>query len=672
MNQPITTTEQSTMYSATYSPDDNKLRLYAESRLDPEIYARIKAAGFRWAPKQGLFFAPAWTPAREAVLLDLAGEIGDDDTSLLNRAEERADRFDQYSENRAKDAQRAYSAVESVAGDIPMGQPLLIGHHSEKRARRDAETITRGMQRAVAAFKTSEYWKQRAAGAIRHAKYKEQPAVRARRIKKLEAEKRKHSKELKKAETLRGDWARVDDPTWLKRKTEGAPVTNHERALFIATLDYLSHIFTLAEYPRDLPASQYEGSRGLHNALKDGTCTAEQAQAIALHMHGMAVVHHSKWLDHLTFRLEYERAMLGDSGGIAADQFDIEPGGHVLTEGEWVTVLRVNRKGGDIVSLSTNRLFVSVVGIEKISDYRPASAEAKKAVKAVNKLPPLVNYPGEGSNEITKKEWTEKRKDYKRTYNAREENGHGRYRYRVMLYMKNGRTTLGRVFITDQKRVDPPKSTGEQAPAVPEPQRAAPQPRHQPAPMPEGGQKFLQLESTLKAGVKTVTAPQLFPTPNEIAAKMRGLLDLQPGQRVLEPSAGTGRLVAALGGLIWGGDQPGELHAVEISPELCASLQHDFPLTEVHCCDFLSTNGELGKFDRIIMNPPFANGADIKHINHARAALKPGGLLVALCANGPRQNEQLKPLADYWEPLPVGSFAESGTGVNVAMLVIEG
>ena len=28
------------MYRATYSPDDNKLRLYAVSRLDPETYKK--------------------------------------------------------------------------------------------------------------------------------------------------------------------------------------------------------------------------------------------------------------------------------------------------------------------------------------------------------------------------------------------------------------------------------------------------------------------------------------------------------------------------------------------------------------------------------------------------------------------------------------------------------
>lgn len=49
------------MYRATYSPDDNKLRLYAASRLDPETYKKVHDAGFRWAPRQALFVAPAWS-----------------------------------------------------------------------------------------------------------------------------------------------------------------------------------------------------------------------------------------------------------------------------------------------------------------------------------------------------------------------------------------------------------------------------------------------------------------------------------------------------------------------------------------------------------------------------------------------------------------------------------
>src|SRR5436190_17299190 len=87
-----------TMLTATYSPDDNKLRLYASTRLDAATYARVKAAGFIWAPKQDLFVAPAWTPERADLLVELADDIGDEDTSLIDRAEQRADRFEDYRE----------------------------------------------------------------------------------------------------------------------------------------------------------------------------------------------------------------------------------------------------------------------------------------------------------------------------------------------------------------------------------------------------------------------------------------------------------------------------------------------------------------------------------------------------------------------------------------------
>ena len=35
-----------TTYSATYSAEDDKIRLRASSRLDAETYARVKAAGY--------------------------------------------------------------------------------------------------------------------------------------------------------------------------------------------------------------------------------------------------------------------------------------------------------------------------------------------------------------------------------------------------------------------------------------------------------------------------------------------------------------------------------------------------------------------------------------------------------------------------------------------------
>jgi tRNA A58 N-methylase Trm61 len=191
----------------------------------------------------------------------------------------------------------------------------------------------------------------------------------------------------------------------------------------------------------------------------------------------------------------------------------------------------------------------------------------------------------------------------------------------------------------------------------------APIPEAKPTAMPEPT-KFDALKDVLKAGVKVVSAPQLFPTPSDIARRVVELADIQPGMTVLEPSAGTGALLDAIG-----------MHAgvttVEINHTLTESLRLRYPFHDVRCADFLTLGDELGQFDRIVMNPPFDHGTDIDHIKHAFAKLAPGGRLVAICANGPRQQEELGKICSAWIDLPAGSFMEQGTNVNVAIVVID-
>ena len=141
-----------------------------------------------------------WTPSREDLLIELAGEIKDEYRSLVDRAEERAERFGGYEENRIEDAERAQFAVSRIADNIPFGQPILVGHHSERHARKRYERIENGMRKTVQMWQTARYWEQRAAGALRHAKYKELPGVRHRRIKGLEADKRKQERYKQEAE----------------------------------------------------------------------------------------------------------------------------------------------------------------------------------------------------------------------------------------------------------------------------------------------------------------------------------------------------------------------------------------------------------------------------------------------------------------------------------------
>lgn len=661
------------MLTATYSPDDNKLRLYATTRLDRETYDRVKAAGFKWAPKQDLFVAPMWTPAREDLLLELCGEIGDEDTSLAERAEERAERFADYADKRGEEAEAARQAVHRIADNIPLGQPILVGHHSERHARKDAERIRDGMKKAISLWKTSQYWEDRAKSAISHAKYKERNGVRARRIKGIEADKRKQERSKAEAEK----WLEL----WSK---EGL---THDEALRIADHCWI-HL------PRkDGDREGWSTSQTAYGALTSShpnlyaPRTLEEVIAAAKVSYPRTIASCNRWIEHYNNRLTYERAMLDENGGLAGEQKDLKPGGSVLVGDNWLVILRVNKSGGIITSVTTTAPpHISwrtswKYGIEEIKDYRPPTEEIEKKVKAATKLPPLCNYPGEGFLHMTKAEWDGrfKRSDFSYVDTRKATETVGAHRLRQMP-AKNWSSQY--VYLTDTKRVDPP------APEKKEPIVVEPDPTptehtimkrvtNEPSEIvsvqtSEKKAQFEQLQEALKNGIQITVVNQLFATPQELATRMVKKADLQPGESILEPSAGTGAILDAIAK-----DRsvvPFDVCAVEINHDLAHRLAFHDTLgpKRIIEADFLSCNDSLGMFDKIIMNPPFQNGSDIKHILHAMQFLKSGGgRLVALCANGPRQKEQLMPLADTWEELPAGSFKEQGTNVNVALLIIN-
>lgn len=718
-----------TSYSATYSPDDNKLRLYASQRLDDETYARVKAAGFKWAPRQELFVKPTWSPGAEDLLIELCGEIGDEDTSLVDRAEQRADRFEDYSEKRMADAERARKAVSEIADNIPFGQPILVGHHSEKHARRDKEKIDAGMRKAVQMWRTSQYWTARAAGAIQHAKYKELPAVRHRRIKGIESDKRKIEREIADAEKQLKAW----------RIVAGITDAEKQRAMGLAVANvggYWSMSFPLADYPRNPPASQYEGAMGLWSAIEGNVITAAQAAEIAIPGLERSLPRKVRWIAHYDNRLAYERAMLAEQIGTEAtanplaDRFAFAVGGQVLAGrgDEWVTVIKVNRgANGSVSSITTTtpagtRSKRAHWRVESVRSYQAPSAENVAAAKAAGKLPPLCNYPGEGFAHLTQAEYDKVPKPYRgyRPRAATETTGAHRTRVAIGAYAFRGkcddnkRHSYAAVFVTDAKRVDPPKPVPPAEPKEPaefvrefvaapdtdldaalslvseimgEPERVAPLAPVAPAPRPvlvdalaalpatadlsaaSPRADFEAMRAMLKGGgVQVVVAPQLFPTSPELAAEVAELADIRPGHRILEPSAGTGALIEAA--RVHGAGSL-DIVAIEINHQVAQALGRSQQGVTIINGDFMDMAGAVDKFDRIIMNPPFERGADIQHIEHARKFLKPGGRLVAICANGPRQRARLEPIATEWRDLPPGSFKHAGTMVNTALVVID-
>lgn len=165
---------------------------------------------------------------------------------------------------------------------------------------------------------------------------------------------------------------------------------------------------------------------------------------------------------------------------------------------------------------------------------------------------------------------------------------------------------------------------------------------------------------------RAVSAFQLFQTPAEVARRLVDALALRPGARVLEPSAGLGRILDALRGWAY------EVVAVEVAAACTGELfRQDRPGLRILQRDFLTcTPEDLGLFDAVAMNPPFHMRADIRHILHARTFLRPGGTLAAICFDTEQRRKALRPIAATWEELPPETFAKEGTHVAAVLLTI--
>ncbi len=160
-----------------------------------------------------------------------------------------------------------------------------------------------------------------------------------------------------------------------------------------------------------------------------------------------------------------------------------------------------------------------------------------------------------------------------------------------------------------------------------------------------------------------------FPTPIALAERMVEEADIQPGDRVLEPSAGTGRIVNALLA------RTKNVVAVE------RDLKMRKALALLNCSvsgieDFLDFSDiTQGGFDHVVMNPPFCRvgkGDHIAHVIHAFSLLRSGGVLVSILPSSVMFRDDKKHFAfrtfvekhGHLGELPPLSFRASGTDVN--------
>ena len=172
--------------SATYCPEDNKLRLYV-GRVPREEYLKLKEEGWTALPKQRELgkgdFAATWTPEREATALTYAEFIEDEDAGPAERAADRAERFAGYREKRVADAEKEADRYE--------GQPMVHGFQDAAKAERSAARHDRIGDKAVNAWDKAEYWQRRTSDVISHALYQSCPSVRMGRIIEIETQLRR-------------------------------------------------------------------------------------------------------------------------------------------------------------------------------------------------------------------------------------------------------------------------------------------------------------------------------------------------------------------------------------------------------------------------------------------------------------------------------------------------
>ncbi|OCJ37362.1 methyltransferase [Serratia sp. 14-2641] len=181
-------------------------------------------------------------------------------------------------------------------------------------------------------------------------------------------------------------------------------------------------------------------------------------------------------------------------------------------------------------------------------------------------------------------------------------------------------------------------------------------------------QRIEMMRGKIQQSSPVMTVPassQVFVTPENICHRLVSLAGITDQDTILEPSAGTGAILRAIRAVA----PAAACDAVELNAQLCDYLRREFDDVNVICCDFLHYAPQK-RYSHIIMNPPFNRAADIHHIQHACTLLKPGGVLTAICLNGPRQNEILKPLAEHWEPLPGGLFAYTGVSTAILRLTV--
>ena len=276
-------------FKATYSPEDNKLRLYASERLDPETFKEIRDHGFKWAPRQELFVAPRWTPSREDFLIGLAGMVTAEASTMVSRAADKVERLDIIAANAATRANGYQSAAATLSSNFANGQPILMGHHSQRKHENDLAKMDRAQANAAKELDKIDYWHHRAAGVVSHANRKNCDRTRSNRVKTLLTELRNMQRAIVQAEKGAALWLKISKIEDLDKQKS-----------FVKS--YIGH-------------HQFGAGVDMYYKFDREEITAAEVITKLLNHHQSPTraAHRQRWILHILNRLGYEQAGQADT-----------------------------------------------------------------------------------------------------------------------------------------------------------------------------------------------------------------------------------------------------------------------------------------------------------------------------------------------------------------------
>lgn len=360
---------------ATYSPEDNKLRLYI-GRVPRDEYLKLKSDGWATLHKQreagGGDFVATWTPSRRDTALAYAGIIEDEDMGPDERAADRAERFGGYRDKRLGEA--IGHADKYDAG------PVVHGFQSQARAEKAAARHDRIADRAGDAWSKADYWVRRTEGVIAHALYRSDPGVRMGRIKELEADLRKTDAEIAEYTRKFKYWTKVaaiEDP---EKQTEAARMV---AGRFNFWSEYVNpHTGQKESLWKLLDPKPTYGTEVPHP-----TVTGKQAAEFYFSDHmdpESPKFQETRWMDwkrHYELRIAYENQMIEAAGGRAA-HVEMVPGGFINGK----QIQKVNRSSvtGRVVSVA---VWGTHTGYSKASGYTRSETMKCLVSIATERLP---------------------------------------------------------------------------------------------------------------------------------------------------------------------------------------------------------------------------------------------------------------------------------------------